>query len=1491
MFATFVIICVATVVLLSSNHRLQQYVGNSLLSQLSSDMGTSILVEEIGYHFPNQFSFSKLYIADLKKDSLLSAKDVRVYFDFWELIRQKLILDQIELNGLDIRLKTYANGQSNVDFILNQFSNKTNKKQAMSVSINSLKILESSFSYHDERYNSTTRQMAFDPNHLSFSNINLHLSVDFLDKDSLSAQIHRLGLKEQSGLSIKDLKTNIRGYKKGIYTPRIFLSLPASEIVIDRVSVQYDSIADFQNFNEKVHFNTEIKHSNISLNDFAAFSPNFKNLTEPINIRGKVQGKVQNIKLKNFQLSYGKHSLFEANIDLNGMPKIEEAFLYADIRHLRFNRMEMQDIIAGLLGRPFALPKELAQLGMIEYRGNLTGFFSNLVSYGTIRTQLGTMYTDISVQLENKLQDLGYNGTLKSNGFEIGKLVNNDELGKTSFEIKTNGYKRHNATLKGKIKGTISSLQLKKYNYQHIVLDGDYDGNGFDGHLTMNDPNGQIDFYGMLDLSHSLPLVNFGINVRNLNLHELNLTEKYKQSTLSFNGNINLIGNSIDDMKGVLVVDSILFQNNNKSIIINQLKFETDKKDTLTQIRLSSDIVNGKIYGKFNYSTILNTTTGFLKQYLPTLIREKQNKDMKRNDNLNIELDISDTNPLTTILGLPWGTKGKTKLRGFINSKSNKIDLKITSQILRIGKNKTKGIIVHLNNKKNQLDLSLKGNYLLPTDSLDINLTATAHSDQLQTQLTWKNNQQSTFDGMLQTSTSFKKDKAHNTTTIHTSILPTQMTFSDSIWQVKPAQIDYFNDSLIAIKNFKIQNHTQYLSLNGNVSKNKNQKLQAKLNDIEIGFLLQLIGFTPIDIDGRATGKIALYQLLQKPVFEGKLNVANVHLNKTHIGDGDIQTTWDNSNQKMYVSGIFKDGTHIALLANGNYDFKNDFIDFTFDTKDVNLAFLRKWLDKILKNVSGKGSGKLHMYGKSHEIGFQGNIFAKNASLIIDYLNTKYTFTDTIYLTPKNIEFKKITATDQEGNKGLVNGIITHNGHFQHMNYNIAISPNKMMALNTNNKHNSLFYGKAYASGNISIFGDEHNTNIEVNAKTEKKTNFNITVGNSTFATDNSFITFTQPTNTDQKILETNSQQHHKNNLNITLLMDVTPDAKIQLITNSKSGDMIAGSGNGNIRLEYNDKKDNIKLYGNYTIDKGYYTFTLQELIRKQFKIAQGSYINWSGDILQATLDLKATYSLTASLRDLMDLDIVSTGRTSVPVNCVLRLTDQLAHPTINFDIDLPSSDETLKMQVKNLINTQELLNRQIVYLLLFNKFYTPSYANASSFENNTDTGWTFLSSTLSGQLNNWLSKLSNNLTLGLNYRSSGYGQQVSQEYEAAVMLQPNSRLIVNGNIGYRDDLLAKNKIIGDVDVEYIFTENKKWRIKAYNHTIDRYSLRSAPFIQGVGIMYKKDFDTWRELWKKLLRKKQKDNTEKNNKNDTIQSKNVYEKTPTNHHTTTHSHQ
>ncbi len=1458
-----------------SRSSVQNYIVKNITTELSEKLKTTVSINNVEFRLFNTFRLHHFYIEDLQKDTLLFVESVDTKISLPNLLRKRIVINGIEINRLNGKYIVDANGKTNFQFVIDAFKGKKRKEKSSAsfeMQVKNIQIKNSFFVYQNHRSLQNINKNKFNTSDIALKNINLDLDINYFKEDSVRATIRNISCFEKSGLSLKNMKAKISGLKKGIDISDWTIILPNSEIEIDDFSIKYDTIFDLNDFANSVKIKGKILSSKIFLPDFTAFLPELKQLNKTAQISGKLQGRMPNIRVSDFLFQYENNTWLQANVDLSGITDINETFIFADIERLQLNKADMQDAIAKLLNEPFELPQALNQLGNVRYKGNISGFFSNLVSYGNIFTNLGNIRTDISVKISNKMQDIRYSGSISSSNFQLGRLLSNKNFGKTSFTIKTEGDKLAKSSLNGLIKGTLKEFYFQNYLYENIQLDGHYDRRGFDGKMVINDENIGAKFHGLVDISGKIPHFNFDLKVKNANLNKLKIVEKYENIVFSFNGNAKLQGNSIDEIDGSVLINNLKILNKENQFVMDKLKVEMFNSDsTYTNLIIKSNLISGVLNGKFKYSTLKNSILSSLHQYIPSLISKTQTTENNYNQ-FQLEVKINPLENLSNILNLPFTTHSTSFITSFFDNKNDEIDFRFSTPNLIIKKREFKNINFDLNNQKKRLDISLKGNYKTQKNLFRFNINNQIALDSIFTQIDWKNAKGTNYFGKIQTETSFEQQTNFLKTNIR--VLPTQMIFSDTIWNVYPTNIKVLKDSLITVEHWKIAGKNQSLITNGFLSKNKKDVLNLDLKNIELGFVLDLLNLDVIDIDGKASGSVNIYQALQKPILEADIYSKDTYLNNVFIGDGQVTSQLNQYSNELLVSGHFKDKKGEIAKINGSYQLKSDSIDFLFDVKRLNIAFLHKWFNSIFKDMNGMGTGLIRMFGNSHNISFEGNTFIKDAELTLDFLHTTYSFTDTVFLKRKSIELKNVVVYDDEKNRGIANALVTHNGYLKDFNYNLNFQAYKMKVLDKVEKDEIPFYGKGYMTGRVNIFGSqkEATTHININGKSEKNTKLYIFVENNKTVSDNHFITFVHNRDSvfqENKKLETITTK--RNNLLLKASLSVTPEAEIELLLNPQSGDKISSTGAGNIRLEINSLQKDFNIYGNYTIDKGDFFFSLEDLITKAFKIERGSSIAWSGDVMKANLDINAIYSLTASLSDLVNMNMISnsTNRTSIPVNCILHLENELTNPKISFGIDLPSSDETLKMQVKNLMNTEDLLNRQVLYLLLFNKFYTSNKQTETN--NNNGQEWELLNSILTGQISSWLSKLNKNVTFGLNYRTSRYGQDVSQEYETTVMYRPNNRLIMNGNFGYRNDQLVKdkmNKIIGDVNIEYVLTDNRKWRIKAYNHTVDRYSLRSVPFVQGVGIMYKQDFDNWRELWNDLLKKKQREV-----KNDSITKK------------------
>ena len=1429
---------------------MQNFIAQTVVRKLSNRLHSKVTVGKIDYQLFDAISIKNLYVEDLHRDTLFYAKNTSAHFSFWKFFQGEIRITSFEFDQLHGNVVVDTLGNTNLDFIIKAFQKPQSNDSARVVyEIGHLGLRNSSFYFTNQKQNRIIPQGLINGKKLRFRKINADISLNVYDRDTLSAKILNLSAIEQSGLVITDISTQIMGSHTGVSLPYFNLKLPNSQLQLENIKLKYDSLADLKQFAGKVRWNAPLNLSHITLSDLKAFVPEFKNTRGTVTIKGLISGRISSLRFQKMEIKYGKSFLMKADMDINGLTNISEAFIYGQINELRIEKNDLQDFISDISRRPFLLPKELNQLGIVHYKGNVTGFLSNLVAYGNVNTNLGSVSTDILIQLENKLKDLKYNGTIKSKNFQLGKLLANTQLGKISFNVNTQGSKKENAFLQGTIKAKVAELQFNNYAYRDIQFKGKYGGNGFDGEANVQDENINAHFNGVIDLRQKLPVFAFDLKVKNTNLNALNLINKYPGAILSFNGKTNMVGNSLDNINGYVDFDSISFTNRNKTLHVEKIQFISRIEQNITRFSVASDYLNGSLNGNFKYSSIVQTVNQVISNYLPALAKTKRKSDEKYPNYIDVDLKIANTENISDVFELPYKLERVSTVKGYIDVKSNQMDLVGDIPLVKYNKQQIENITLRFQNTNKQLQLTTRAQLQEKNGTISLYLLASASNDSVSTQLGWQNTQQITQAGEILMNTKFRKENGKIAANIF--ILPTQVIISDSVWDIHRSQVALNADSSIQIRNFRFDNKKQFVHIDGTASHNPSDSMTVEMNDLNLDFLLfNIAKIKGIQIGGYATGKVKLKSLFTQPIYEANLFVKDVTLNHKLISDANLFSTWDKVNKQVFVSGVFLDHQKDTVaLASGAYIPKTDSLDFMIDARKMSIEFLSPYLESVVQNVKGFGNGKVRMFGNSKNIGFEGDILA-NIQASVKVLKTTYFINDSVHLTRKAIRFKNVTVYDQERNPAKMTGLLTHNGSFKEMEYQVELRGKNILALNTQAEDNDYFFGKAYANGTVRIFGDEKEANIVINAISQPHTKCFVQMGGASKASDNSFINFKSNKNVSAKELAIQKPASNFN-VKVSLQLEVTPNADMELIVDPKAGDMITSRGNGNLRLEFDTFSD-IKLFGTYIINNGYYLFTMQNVFRKEFKIDQGSTISWTGSPFDAQVNIRALYPLTVSLKDLASSQLSNDMRSTVPVNCVLKLSDNLMKPTIDFDIDLPQSDEAVKQLVRNIVNTEEMMNRQILYLLVFNKFYTPDYMRTANTNTNfaSNEGLSFFTSTVSAQLNNWLKQAFSNFTVGLDYQKSS--QTNRGEYQAQILYQPNNRIIVNGNLGYRNDNLSNNtnRFIGDVDFEYLLNDAGKLRFKAYNHTVDRYYLGSAKLSQGLGFIYKEDFDSYDALFK-----------------------------------------
>lgn len=720
---------------------------------------------------------------------------------------------------------------------------------------------------------------------------------------------------------------------------------------------------------------------------------------------------------------------------------------------------------------------------------------------------------------------------------------------------------------------------------------------------------------------------------------------------------------------------------------------------------------------------------------------------------------------------------------------------------------------------------------------------------------------------------------------ISAHVLPSEIMLADSIWWIDDAHVTYnMADTTIIVDHFRIGSEHQFIYANGVASTREADSLYVSLQDINLDYLLSTITDLrkTIWFGGNVTGWATAYALMNKPMFDANVQMLDASINGTFIGDVYANASLDRQTKHVIIRGDAYDPTlpltaaAIDTLSTYNpsvYDFtqrgekryrhvvhvdgevggENKAWQLLIYPDSVNLGLVGYWTQSILTNVGGRGSGKVRVWSRKKpekpapDVWVEVRARAYDGHVTIPFTGGQYWLNDSVLLDSISLTLPHLTLHDDEGNIVLLNGGIQHDGSWKDLRFDLDVDAQNAIVIDIPNEGDQLYGGKVYGRGHVDILGNNNDVQITANATTTGG-HVDISLATTDDAHDNSFIQFVKrdtpatngkstPKKAGTPLVPQRSQRSH---LGIDLRIDVTPLVDATILLNKQTGDCLNGRGEGNLRLTLNNS--DIQMLGDVTLQQGTFGFTFQNVIRREFAIDNGSFIRWSGPIANPELDIRALYKVTASLRDLLGEEAFSvTNRSSVPVNTVLNLTDHLSSPIIRFGLELPSSDQSVADQVYAAINTEEMMTRQVLYLLVFSRFYTPEYLQNTNTMGVNET-YSLISSTITGQINSWLGKLTNAVTLGFNFRTDGQGDTSSQEYEANFEIHPVRGLIINGNLGYRYNDIANQPVFGNLDVEYMLTQDGKFRAKAYTHTVDRYSLRQANAIQGIGFIFKHDF-------------------------------------------------
>lgn len=1449
--------------------------------ELSDLLNTRVTIGRINIGLLNRIIIDDVLLDDQDEQEMLKVTRLSAKFDIMPFFKGKISISSVQLFGFNINLqKKTPDSPPNFKFVLDAFaSNDTVKKDnSLDLRINSILIRRGRMAYHVLSEEETPGK--FNAKHVQLQNIIANISLKALSKDSINLGIKRLSLDEKvSGFSLKKMSLKLVANSRQTSIDNFAIELPETSLKLDTIHLIYDSLKAFDRFTEQVRFSFRTLPSQITLKDISPFLPALSHFKEPISLDMEVKGTVNQLTCSHLEITADNRQFrLKGDVALQDLSHPQDAYVFGTLSELTATTRGVGFLVRNLSHDYNGVPPVLERLGNVSFRGEVSGYFTDIVTYGQLHTDLGGVNMDLKLSSDKSKGLFAYSGAVKTTDYKLGKLLANEQLGEITFNLDVHGRHVTDRLPVVELKGLIASVDYSRYRYENITLDGEYKQGGFNGKVALDDPNGSIYLNGDVNVSSRIPTFNFQAIINKLRPHDLNLTSKYPDTEFSLKLRANFTGGSVDEMIGEINVDSLEFMSPEKQYFMNNMNIRASKQNNENQLRLTSEFLTASVEGKFQYHTLPASILNIMRKYVPSLILPPK-KPIETHNNFQFDIHIYNTDILSTIFDIPLTVYTHSTLKGYFNDPLQRLRVEGYFPRLQYKNNFIESGMILCENPSDHIRARVRLTNLKKKGAVNLSLDAQAKDDNISTTLNWGNSAAVTYSGQLAAVAKFLRTEGEKPLLkAMVEVKPTDIILNDTLWQIHPSQV-VVDSGKVDVNNFYFSHQDRYVRINGRLSDNPQDSVKVDLKDINMGYVFDIASISDdVNFEGDATGTAYASGVFKKPVMNTRLFIKNFSLNQGRLGDLNIYGEWDNENRGIRLDASIKDiSTTPSRVTGIIHPLKPESgLDLNIEANELNLKFLEHYMKSIANDIKGRATGKVHFYGKFKGLNLDGAVMT-DASMNFDILNTHFAIKDTILLAPTGLTFNNIHISDMEGHSGRMNGYL-HFQHFKNLNYRFEIQANNMLVMNTKESTDMPFYGTVYGTGNALLTGNAiQGLDVNVAMTTNRNSIFTYINGSVASATSNQFIKFVDktPRRTIQDSIQIISyyeqlqqkrqeaEEEQKTDIRLNILVDATPDATMKIIMDPVAGDYISGKGTGNIRTEFYNKGD-VKMFGSYQINQGVYKFSLQEVIRKDFVIKNGSTITFNGAPLDANLDIQASYTVnSASLNDLIPEESSSIiQQPNVKVNCIMNLSGILVRPTIKLGIELPNERDEVQTLVRNYISTEEQMNMQILYLLGIGKFYTEDARN----NQNSNVMSSVLSSTLSGQLNNALSQVfeTNNRNIGTNL-STGDKGWTDMEVEGILSGQLlNNRLLINGNFGYRDNPMANTNFVGDFEAEWLINRSGDIRLKAYNETNDRYYTKTNLTTQGVGIMYKKDFNKWSDLffwnkWKLRNKRKQKE--------------------------------
>lgn len=1326
-----------------------------------------------------------------------------------------------------------------------------------SVQLDELILTNNTIQYYD--FNQPVLKNTLDINHLWIFGLGASAENIFLEGNTAKIDINHFAFQEKNGFSLQSLSAKAEITDQNINLENLAVHAGATTLHVS-ANASFPSLATLIKKATQTNVNASITQSVVSMRDLLFFVPTLTDslpVTIPpsaqLKMNATISGRLDNLLISNVLLQTLDSTILHARGTLKGLPDIHKTFINIDLGKFYTTRADAQIILPDSL-----MPSSLEVPTWINVQGKFTGSVYSPKVTAVLTSSSGTIETSGKFNFNDTPR---YDVILKVKDVNLGQILKQKEtMGLLDLEANIQGVGINVKEMNTRVDLTVNKFQYNRYDYKDFKLNGSIKNYFFSGTASMADKNLDFTLKGDLDYQKDIPNYKLTFELKNIDLKELNLTARPLKARGTLD--VDLATADFKIMNGHVDIRKFAIYNGADLYMVDSLLFASIDQDGQSEISIRSDIITGDFKGTINLYSMPDVVRQHVNQYFS--LQDTSIHKSLAPQNFKFDLVLKNTDLLTEIFLPDLEPFVPGKISGEFNSLEDKLDLFLGVSKIKYASTSVDSLVLKLTSSKRSLDyrFAVKN---LEVDTLrvdELSLTGEIANDSIYTSfniLDSLGKQKFALGGVIRS----EQDN------FRFRFIPGRVMLNYTAWQVPTDNFLQFGRKGLFANHFEISKSQEKIALL--TTTDKDSIITLAFQSLELENITRMVrGVVPAS--GKLNGDLK-FTTTQSGEFSSRLLINDLFILQKKWGDLTFSLT--HSANRYNIDMLIK-GNDNNVAAKGVYTEKDSIAstNITVDFAPLNLEVLEPLSFGQVKNIKGLMNGKLTLTGNPREPVLRGELSFKDALFTPAALNSQFTVKDErISFRETGIAFGNFIVQDDQGNNATLSGSINTKA-YRDFDFDLLFTSKDFQILNTKEDNNKLIYGKVKINTRAQITGPLDHPNVVVKIGLSDDTNITYVVPQSerTVLDQKGIVVFIDKDAKNDPFLASinpnDTIQSSFIGLTLTANIELSGKETLNIVMDPITEEKLTVQGSSTLTLDM-DPSGNMGLSGRYEISKGTYNLSFHNIVKRQFDIVKGGSITWSGDPLDATLDIRASNQVETSPLDLIITQTNTTNQTELnsyrqrlPFLVYLNINGQLLAPQISFQLDMPQSSQNafggaVYAKIQD-INTRESdLNKQVFALLILRRFVSDNPLESQAGTDLSNSTRTSASRLLTEQLN----RLSQNIKgIQLSVEVKSYEDYSSGEAQGRTSAQLgvsksvfNDRLVVKlaGNVDIEGQNTNQGSItdyIGDLALEYKLTEDGRFRVTGFRNS--NYDILDGELTEtGAGLIYIKDYDTLRELF------------------------------------------